>query len=375
MAFILLLGGCGSADILPDQRVAYKKQKQAEENLEVPPDLTRVSEKGSLEIPGPETGGESATYTEYMQGRERSGIAAAAGRHAAVLPKIENVTLHKDGGQRWLEIQAPPEQVWPKIVAFWRKNGILLTEQNPDVGIMRTDWIENRADIKSDFITNALRKVVDGLYSAASRDQYRIRLERGEKPGTTELYLTHLGMQEKVVTDRTNGEAEGTVWEPRPSDPELEAEMLRRIMVYLGASEEKARQAMATKKQEATPRSQLIKSDRETALMINEDFPRAWRRTGAALDRVGFAVEDRDRSAGVYYVRYHDPLAEKGKKKGFFSRLWGSDKDIDTESRFQVKLMEQDDGRTQVVVLNEKGERINTPTAKRILTLLHEKIR
>jgi len=372
VTIVSLLAACGSAEILPDQRAQYKKQKQAEENLEIPPDLTRSSIKDALEIPGA-PGTDSATYTEYMEGREKPRQASGSG---AVLPRIEKVALRKDGAQRWLEIQAPPEQVWPKIIAFWRENGILLTEQNPDVGIMRTGWIENRADIKRDFITEALRKVVDGFYSAATRDQYRVRLERGDTAAATELYLTHLGMQEKVVTD-SSGDPEGTVWEPRPSDPELEAEMLSRIMVYLGVSEERAKRALASEKKVKTPKSQLVKNDTGTLLLLNEDFPRAWRHTGAALDRIGFAVEDRDRSKGVYFVRYHDPLAEEGGDKGFFSKLafWKSDEKIDTESRFQVKLAEREDGKTQVVVQNDQGERINSPTAQRILTLLHEKIR
>ncbi len=37
-----------------------------------------------------------------------------------------------------------------------------------------------------------------------------------------------------------------TAWQPRPADPDLEAEMLRRLMVRLGVAEERARTAVAS---------------------------------------------------------------------------------------------------------------------------------
>jgi hypothetical protein len=60
-----------------------------------------------------------------------------------------------------------------------------------------------------------------------------------------------------------------------------------------------------------------------TARQVDEGFDRAWRRVGLALDRAGFTVEDRDRTQGIYFVRYINDATET---KGFFSKLfsWGS---------------------------------------------------
>ena len=370
-----LLGACSSLpdldDVLPDQTVQYKKQKSAEENLEIPPNLTRSSIEDSLVIP--DAGGKgSKTYSEYVGERTRQRGATATG--GEVLPKVEKVSVKREGNDRWLEVEAAPQLVWPRVIAFWRQQGIPLVEQDPAVGVMKTDWLENRADIQRDIITRTLSKVASGLYSSGTRDQYRVRLEPGTKAGTTDLYLTHRGMQEKLVKDMA-GVEKGTFWEPRPTDPGLEAEMLRRLMVYLGAADKQTLQAVA-EKPEQRGRAELLKQrDGTSALVIEEDFARAWRLVGVSLDRVGFAVEDRDRSAGIYYVRYDDPNKDQPKKEGFLSKLkfWGDEK-VDTVSRYQVKLASEGN-RTTVKVLNDAGVQENSTTATRILTLLQENIR
>jgi len=371
LAGLGLLGGCSSFSsdsILPDKNVEYRKERQAEKNLEVPPDLVSRSLKGRLSVPDA-TGG--ATYSEYSEGRRLRGN---TGTVSTVLPEIENVKVMRDGEDRWLVINAPADTVWTQVMDFWQENGVLLVEQDPVVGVMRTSWLENRANIKNDFITDAIRSVFDGLYESSTRDQFRVRLERGEQPGTTELYLTHFGMEEEIMTD-TAGQGDQSVWIQRPRDPNLEAEMLTRIMVHLGLSREDAASRLAAEKAKRGSRSQLIKSDNGSALIINEDFSRAWRVTGQALDRVGFAVEDRDRSKGVYYVRYNDPNAE-AKDEGWLSKLsfWSADEAIDANTRYQVKVGSAEQG-SRVVVLNEQGQPDNSPTAQRILTLLSEQIR
>lgn len=377
---ILLLNACGSmganddeGGVLSDRRIEYKKQKQASLDLEIPPDLTRSTIKEGLVIPG--QGADSATYSEYVKGRGNNRVSSGGSSHEAILPQVDEISVRREGDTRWLVVSASADTVWPRVVEFWRENGILLVEENPSIGIMQTDWIENRADIKGGFLTETLRKVVDGLYASSTRDQYRTRLERGQQPGTTEIYLTHSGMEEKLIASSTRDDSDRDIlWVPRASDPELEAEMLARLMVFMGVSEAKVKREVA-KQEKAQPKSQMQKTaDGYSALLIQDDFARAWRRAGVALDQVGFVVEDRDRSQGIYYVRYHDPIAVE-EKKGFFTKLFSSkDEKSDTEDQYQLKLT--DEGQvTRATVLDAKGERSQSETAERILTLLHEKIR
>jgi outer membrane protein assembly factor BamC len=370
---VVLLPGCSSVpevgDYLPDQRLEYKKQREASENLEIPPDLTVGSFDDAMDVPP--LGG-TTTYSEYL-GEKSKRVQIA--RSGDVLPEVKDVKLRREGNDRWLEINASPQQVWPKVVGFWRSQGILLVEQDPTTGIMKTDWLENRAEIRKDFVTKMLRKVADGLYATALRDQYRVRIEPGLNPGTTDLYLTHRAMEERFRTNAL-GEETSTIWEPAPTDPTKEAAMLRRLLVYLGVSEKQASGLAAQEQGKASgSRSRLTTGPGgESVLIVSEEFRRAWRLTGVALDRVGFAVEDRDRSKGIYYVRYDNP-SKDGTEKGWMSKLafWhgGDEKSV---AQYQVKLTSDGD-QTRVIVRDQVGQPETSATAERILQLLNDEIR
>ncbi|TVO74838.1 outer membrane protein assembly factor BamC [Sedimenticola selenatireducens] len=368
-----LVAGCGALpsveDVLPDRKVEYKKAKDAGTNLEIPPDLTKSTINDQLVIPG-SSRAEATTLSGQL---ERERIQGRVATRTGVLPKIEKIEVMRDGNQRWLRIQGSPDDVWYKTVAFWQENGILLSQQDPTVGVMVTDWLENRADIKNDFITDKIRSVFEGAYSAATRDQYRLRIEPATTDGITELYLTHRGMEEKYILDG-GGDPERTVWNPRPTDHGLEAEMLRRIMNYMGVADQQSRSSLA-RTGAVQARSRLVRNSSEVLLLMDEELNRAWRLTGVALDRVGFAVEDRDITKRVYYVRYNDPLKET-EEPGLLSKLafWrDNDQNIDKESQYQVGL--EADGRgTRVEVRNKEGVQENSETALRILTLLHEQL-
>lgn len=366
---LLSLAGCSSSGgFFSDSERTYRSQREVVDDLEVPPDLTSSTIGDSMEVPGG-----SASYEEYASRREQQGVGTAGGSRD-VLPEFANITFHRDGDQRWLVIQGEPQQVWPRVVDFWRQNGLLLVEQNPSIGVMKTDWLESRADIKQGPITELFRKALGSIYSSATRDQFRVRLEPGQVLGTTELYLTHRGMEEKLV-ENVSGEADTTYWTPRANDPGIEAAMLRSLMVYLGVSKDQADSVLA-QEEERQSRTRLVQGEGGSELYIREAFPRAWRLTGVALDRVGFAVEDRDRSTGIYYVRYNQLRDEKEQKGGFFSKLafWRDDEEpLDDKVQYQVKLTELDE-ETRVVVRNQEGVRENSKIAQRILTLIDEQI-
>jgi hypothetical protein len=106
---------------------------------------------------------------------------------------------------------------------------------------METDWAENRAKINNDVIRRTLGKVLDSLYSTPERDKFRTRLETGAEAGQVEIYISHRGMMEIYPDEAKNR----TIWQPRPADPELEAEFLQRLMIHLGADEARAKAQIA----------------------------------------------------------------------------------------------------------------------------------
>ena len=362
IGLLALLSACSSTS--SGEKSGYQQQVQAEENLEIPPDLTSSSIQDAMKVPD-KASESSATYSDYAYDRQGQGEGRKRVVTAGVLPVIDGIQVRRDGNQRWLEIDAPAEEVWYQVLEFWRDSGLLLVEQDPAIGIMKTDWLEDRADIKQEVITESHRKTLDSLYSAGTRDQFRVRLESDEHAGVTNLFLTHRGMEEKL-------RGETTFWVSRPPDPELEAEMLYRLMVFMGVDDARATHQLV-QEESRQARSQLIKGEERVELLIHEPFVRAWRLTGVALDRVGFAVEDRNRSEGIYFVRYDDPDKEMD-EQGWFSKLFSSDDEVDIENRYQVRLTDQD-GETRVQIFNHEEQRDNSSTAVRILSLIHEQIK
>jgi outer membrane protein assembly factor BamC len=254
---------------------------------------------------------------------------------------------------------------------------MLVNVELPEAGIMETDWAENRAKLPQDFIRRTVGKVFDSLYSTSERDKYRTRLEKGTEPGTTEIYVSHRGMMEVYANE---GKSE-TRWQPRPPDVEMEAEMLRRLMVRLGADEAHANTLVAGNGGTKEERAKLKPAAGGAGtLELLEAFDRSWRRVGLALDRVGFTVEDRDRSQGLYFVRYVDPefdAAAKKDDKGFLSKLmfWKGGKP-DQAQNMQFRIFIKGAGDTSTVqVLTREGGIDKTDTSKRILGLLYEQLK
>ncbi len=357
---VLALTACGLMDkVAPGRdKIDYKKSK-AIDTLEVPPELS----SSTINDAPASLGSASTSYSEF-------GATQPSRDAAGVLPDSTGVRVERDGNQQWLVVQGTPEQVWPRVREFWLQEGFLIRIEDPRLGILETEWAENRADIPLGPVRKVIGKALDAVYSAGTRDKYRVRLERGLGDSTTEVFLTHRGVEEVL----TGGPIDSTpVWQPRESDPELEAEMLKRMLVFLGVEEKKA-QTLLAQRTETQARAHLVSDSSGSMLVIREDYSRAWRRTGVALDRVGFTVEDRDRSTGTYYVRYNDPLAEQD-EKGLLSKLafWSSDDKGDaTEYRIELQA---NGPTTNVIVNNSQGVRDTTPTAKRILTLLEEQLR
>ncbi|HKA39806.1 MAG TPA: outer membrane protein assembly factor BamC [Burkholderiales bacterium] len=368
----LALGACSwmpSIDL--DKKIDYKSQGAQLPPLEVPPDLTRPSADERYAVPEVNARG-TATYSEYS--RERGAQRTTTPGASAVLPQLDNAKVQRDGNQRWLVVKGTPEQVWPTVKDFWQEAGFIVNIEIPAAGIMETDWAENRARVDAGTIRNFFSRVLDFAYSSAERDKFRVRIERGTEPGTTEIFISHRGMEE-VYSQAVTSDQTQTRWQPRPPDPLLEAQMLGRLMLRFGADTQRA-QAQLSAPATVPPRATLVKGDNgERTLTLEDQFDRAWRRVGLALDRVGFTVEDRDRSQGLYYVRYIDPQIDNktADKPGMLSRLFTSDKPKLDQFRIQVK-----DGTgngCNVNVLAKDGKQESSETAGRILTLLYDQLK
>ncbi|TSE31405.1 outer membrane protein assembly factor BamC [Tepidimonas charontis] len=358
-AALLLASGCS---VLEETRIDYKSAKQIN-TLEVPPDLTQLTRETRYALPG-----DAVTASGYQ-----AAAAARPSAAAAAPQQIGDVRIERAGNQRWLVVDRAPETLWPALRDFWQENGFLLTIDQPQLGLMETDWAENRAKIPQDIIRATIGKLFDNLYSTGERDKFRTRVERSASGGS-EIYISHRGMVEVYSNERKDN----TVWQPRPADPELEAEFLRRLMVKLGVTQEQAQAALAAGVRPPVARVETL--DGQPTVVIDENFDRAWRRVGLALDRSGFTVEDRNRSEGLYYVRYVAADAQTGaaREPGFLGRITGffsrSDAPAAQPNRYQIRVAGNGE-RTTVRIFNANGQPETSATAQRIAQLLADDLK
>lgn len=351
----LVATGCS---VLQEDKIDYKSAKRGS-TLDVPPDLTQLSRETRYQVPAAVVSASDAQSTTYQ-------AAAATTETATAAVSVGDVRIERAGNQRWLVINRPAEKVWGPVKAFWQESGFQLQIDQENVGIMETDWAENRAKLPQDAVRATLGKLFDNLYSTGERDKFRTRLERTAN-GSTEVYISHRGMVEVY----SSAQKDQTVWQPRAADPELETEFLRRLMVKLGVGEAQAKAVTAA--QPAADVARVVTVNNLPTVQLAGDFDRAWRRVGLSLDRSGFTVEDRDRSQGVYFVRYVPTTAPDAKEGGFLSRLFSGAKVEPTPAKYRVRVQSTGDKST-VTIQNAQGQPDGSENAKRIAQLLADDI-
>lgn len=350
---------------------------RTEKPLEVPPELSAPTMDDRYSLPDPRAQTSFSTYNP------KAAPAAATPAVATVLPKFDDVKFERAGTQRWLVVKGDPEKVWPVVREFWIDSGYQLLREAPDLGLMETDWYEDRGKIPDDWIRHYIGKLIEGMYSNPRRDKYRTRLEKGLEPGTTEIFVSNRNVTETF----TSSAQDYTTWRPGPADTDLEAEMLSRLMVKIGGGDTKVTTASAPQpgRRGVTPaapietRNAVLQNNGAGPLVVNDGFDRAWRRVGLALDRVGFTVEDRDRSKGLFFVRYIDPerdVDNTAEKKSWTEKLkfWKSTPK-EGQPQYQIHVVDAGANNSQVLIQNSKGVSEDSPTGKKILGLLYDQLK
>jgi outer membrane protein assembly factor BamC len=358
VAIVLALSACSTVDqVVGDGKVDYRSQSGRTAGLEVPPDLSQLARSGT-DRPT------SGVVTASSLGAPTP--SAAPGQVA--IAAVGDFRVERQGQQRWLVTSRSAEQLWEPIKSFWSERGFTIEVDNPQTGVIETGWAENRAKIPDDLIRRTLGRLVDNLYSTGERDRFRTRLERTDTG--TEIFITHRGMEEVFTTSIQ----ERTAWQPRATDPQLEAEFLSRLMIQLGGLQpQAARDAVAS----AAQRSSDIRPTTvagAAVIELDDGFDRAWRRVAVALDRSGFTVEDRDRSAGLFFVRYVDPKAVSDAQNNPIKRIFGGAQPQDVVERYRIRVAAVGAG-SRVTLQNGQGVEQTGAAANRILTQLASELR
>ena len=358
-ALTCVLAGCSTFE---EGKIDYKSASQAT-TLEVPPDLTQLKRDSRYLVPA----SASALAMAASTGSRATTDAGTASNQVA------DVKIVRTGTQRYLLVQRSADAVWEPLRDFWKDNKFTLTTDQPELGIMETDWAENRAKLPQDFVRKTIGRIFDTLYSTGERDRFRTRVERTDNG--IEITITHRGMLEVF----SNAAQTQTMWTPRAADPELEIEFLRRLMLRLGGQNTATATNTAGKPAAANLASgiasdvKVVKVNERPAIEISDGFDRAWRRVGVAIDRTGFTVEDRDRAQGYFFVRYAPP-GTSGSEPGFFAKLFSSDKATPSLAKYRIVLTSKGDVST-VQIQAADGIPETSSNAEKIIKLLADEIK
>jgi len=352
----ITLAGCS---VLEESKVDYKTAQRTQP-LEVPPDLSQIKSDSRYQLPGM-----SVSANQMQTGVQQASALPTAAQ------QFGEIKLERAGNQRWLVVSKSADQLWDPVLEFWKANGFVVKVNRPEIGVMETEWAENRAKLPMDFVRESLGKLLGSLYSTGELDKFRTRMERNAD-GSTEIYVSHKGMIEVYARERDDF----TQWQPRPSDPELENEFLRRLMIALGTSQANAQAALPAAAKGSTPATKAaVKAAVESVdgiptLWLQDSLDRAWRRVGLALDRSGFTVEERDRKTLTYTVRYVPSVAPgQAADPGFFAKLFSSKSKDSGPVQMKVLLLESGN-RIQVRALTPDGQPNRSAQATDMLELL-----
>jgi len=367
LSCLALIAGCSSInEMFAGDKVDYRSASTTRATpLEVPPDLSQLTRESRYQQPN------GAVSASAFQAAASAPVVAAASATPAIAPQeVGAFRLERLGNERWLSTTLAPEAIYPQLRAFWKDNGFNLVQDRPEAGVLETDWAENRAKLPQDFLRSAIGRVLDSAYSTGELDKFTTRVERTATG--SDIFISHRGMAEVYTGQRSDN----TVWQPRPTDPQLEAAFLARLMVKLGAKEEQAKTtvAAATAAPSGPARARLVPNQPTPTLQLDDSFDRAWRRVGIALDRSGFTVEDRDRAQGLYFVRYVDPSTAGREEPNFFTKMFTRKKSDAALAKYRVKV-NSEGTTTTVAVLDSQGKAETGEAGTRIVNLLLEDLR
>jgi len=372
LIFLLFLSllGCSTTEEFFDDITApdYVNSSKAK-RLEVPPDLSELETNSEFSVPG-----EAKSYKDYLDREQKLADQYENPNRKKVISNPEGLKIVKSGNLRWLVAQKEPELIWPHIKDFWEELGFRVLIANKRTGIIETEWMDTD-DIKLDRkegVISTFDKWLDSISGFSDKRKFRTRVEYGEN-GSTEIFISQRSAEAaadqhaRILRERTSEYNISTVYKIEDYKPdekksekkidisaqreiddyEIDSELLTRLMIKLGATNLEAKEKVA--KPVEVIKSELKVSNNDLFIRINDLYERSWRRLGLALDIIGFVTEDKNRSEGIYYVRFSQtelPKEQKDEEEGLLDSLifWDHDKKNDEISDDPIELDKIDEG-------------------------------
>ena len=308
-----------------------------------------------------------------------SGDGIGSGNKIPVLASVESIRLKGYSDFYWLSIDEPAENLYQLVKDFWTSEGFTLAMDEPVIGIMKTNWVFSKEGGK-DEDKSFFAKILGKNELASSQDQFITRIARDGGTATSQIYISHRGTEyePKVLLVTTKKDDDQSIdWKFRASEPELEVEMLSRLMLYLGLRQLEVDQQLAKIKLFA-PRASIHNdyAEDETYILVKDEFTRAWYRTLHQLERLNFNVVSADFGRGLAGLTGNSGtlLVETGTevevgKSGIFSFF--SDKKT-VKKQIKLEFSEETNEITRISMETSQDDTENSAENIEFLTLLYQ---
>ncbi len=342
-AFIPLTQSACSLFYTNDRPEVQYQRAYSAEQLVSPPDLSGIDRSAGFVV---------------------SGVAGGKIQRNTLLPSLDEVRLVRDGNLSWLELSASSEDLWPLVRKFILREGYLLKKDEPLLGYMETTWAEELLAVPRLGLAGIIDKTLTLIRPTSSLTSYVFRFERSGE-ATTRLFISHRTIEEQRVSeDRDQVEAEFS-WIDMERDPELEARVLIRLMVFLGIDVQRAKGILSEKDvaRLESPAYILKTEFQNSALFIAQTLPLAWNEVENALENLYFVVEDNDIETGRFELTHAgaflESKGEEPKSDGILDdiAIFFSSTGVSTHG-YQVYLRDLPGG-TYLNVSDENGDKLS----------------
>ena len=330
--------------------------------LELPPDLSISDTESDFELP-----------TAF------SGDDASVRNKIPVLAMVDSLQLKSSDGFYWLEVEEPVDNLYQLIKNYWSSEGYGLVVDEPIIGVMQTEWIYREEGVNRPDASWWERIFTPDDFSA-SQDQFRTRIERDPENRRNRVYIVHRGTEYKHVIETKAGDNNldadyDTDWHFRRQEPELEIEMLSRLMVYLGLQKDDVDQQVASVRLYSPRAFKHVDIEENSPFLIVKDvYHIAWNRVYHQLERLNFEIISSEFNTGflqesVITIRTEIIHSSDGEGFSFFSS------DESEERKFILVFTEESHELTRVEIENTDGEFDTSPEAAKFLDILFNRVK
>lgn len=262
--------------------------------------------------------------------------------------------LMGEGQNRYLVVYGEDRILWQRMLDFWANNNIAIKRQDQGLGLLDTDVDE------------------DGY-------AYRSYTEQGDRPNSLKIYITAAGFdsddKKNEAKLRQLAEHMGKLY---LADNNISSPAQQQISTQRPTTANRITTQTVSRPATPTVIDAVIidEASEHQALMVDLPLDDVWRRVGRILNSKYFVVQDRERDKGVYFVQYLDPfLLAKTKERSLMSKMafWQDEQDYAPDLFYYIKIV-TDDGQSKVIIKDIDQIRTSSPSARRLLRLLQEKM-